>query len=664
MGGGASNLTTADLQSYQSAISEVMQSIQNETNNFAQQEVKVFQSNSIIVGGEEPINPCADDKAVQTCIEKSRCNTPGNYIPPIYQCNLKRVGAGATSVSLCDAVFGKATEEEYCYGTPDKCSKQLLRKTCDANPPGPYISWINVPCSSNADCTVGTTCDLERSICGVKTEPGYTEDKTCGGNCGTKTVFQIEFIGADGQRTFTLDNIESIPNNVNPCDFIPLSPGGKCYRAYNLDDYYDCVQLQNTGIKIPENCIDNCNKLACSAEKIKLLTPPAPNLIVKGNICLQNKSTSTFNSTQFAEATTTAKLNSAITNQFQNDITKTITQLNKGMNFKQENNSQERTSITQKVRNTISQAISASAQNNLVQSDETRQINTFSLNRGTVTITSSGCTSDDSLNDQCINVESSPGCGLLLTNESISNLSSTQTAKSVVDALLDSNILNDMKNKYTFTASQTNENDILGGLFQLLMGYIGLIVVFAIIALVGAAILAKTSLNFFNSFLDILKNKWFWVAFIIGTILGVGVYLAVEQPWVKPTTTTNPNPSGQAPSPPPLDPSKPGPSEIECVVNNMAGCKCSIFLQKVEGKTTDELCAPIISQLKTSSTSSIEEQCKSLNIQWGNPPFTFDLDYCKTTQGSACSLRTYSSQSGIRAYCQSPAEPTSSAPTK
>ena len=83
MGGGASNLTTADLQSYQSAISEAMQTIQNETNNFAQQKVEVFQSNSVEIGGEEPINPCADDKAVQTCIEKSRCNTPGNYIPPI-----------------------------------------------------------------------------------------------------------------------------------------------------------------------------------------------------------------------------------------------------------------------------------------------------------------------------------------------------------------------------------------------------------------------------------------------------------------------------------------------------------------------------------------------------------------------------------------------------
>ena len=124
--------------------------------------------------------------------------------------------------------------------------------------------------------------------------------------------------------------------------------------------------------------------------------------------------------------------------------------------------------------------------------------------------------------------------------------------------------------------------------------------------------------------------------------------------WRKTTTTTNPNPSGQAPSPPPEDPSKPGASEIECVVNNIAGCKCSIFLQKVEGKTTDELCAPIISQLKTNPTSSIDDQCKSLTIQWGNPPFTFDLGYCTTTQGSACSLRTFSSQSGTRAYCQSP----------
>ena len=221
--------------------------------------------------------------------------------------------------------------------------------------------------------------------------------------------------------------------------------------------------------------------------------------------------------------------------------------------------------------------------------------------------------------------------------------------------MLDSNILNYLKNTYKFTATQTNENDLLGGLLALLGAYIGLILVIGLIAIGMVYVLGKTAL-------EVIKIPWFWVVLGILTLAGIGVaiYFAVRPP----TTTTNPNPSGQPPSPPPLDPSKPGPSEIECVVNNMAGCKCSIFLQKVEGKTTDELCAPF-QKLNTTSTSSIEEQCKSLNIQWGNPPSTFEMDYCIITQGRACSSRTYSSQSGIRAYCtSSTAEPTSSAPTK
>ena len=670
MGTAASNLSSADLQTYQSAISEVMQTIQNETNNYASQQVEVSQENNIIIGGEEPINPCASEIPVQTCIEKSRCNTPGNYIPPIYQCILKRDGSGATSVSACDAAFGQATQEEYCYGTPETCRKQLLRKTCDANPPGSYnIPENSVSCQSSADCPVGTTCDLNKNLCGVETAPGYTEDDTCGGNCGTKTVYQIEFIASDGKRTFTLDNRESEPTNVGLCSGIipPSKPGEACYRAYNLNDYYDCVKVVNTGIKIPENCIDNCNKLACSAEKIKLLTPAPPYLNVEGNICLQNTAKSTFNSTQFAEATTKAILTSAITSQFQNDITKTISQTNKGINFNQENNSQERTSITQKVRNTISQALSASSKNNVIQSDKTKQINNFILNRGTVTVTSGGCKSaGDPLNDQCVNVKTSPGCGLLLTNESISELNSTQTAKSVVDALLNSNILNDLKNEYDFKATQTNENDLLGGLAALLGSLAGLILVFAFIGFVMIWFFGKQVLDVLKAFkifiivvgvLGLLI--WGSVAIVFG-VQGSSIGDAVR--WKQTTTTTISNPSGQPSNPLPPEPSKPGKNEIECKIGNMAGCDCSMFVTKqAADKLTEEqkkeICVPYITNLQTNPTSTIPGQCGVIfdkKVQWGSPTTTFTSAFCVNTSEKACSIRNFTSLEGTRAYCTSP----------
>ena len=207
-----------------------------------------------------------------------------------------------------------------------------------------------------------------------------------------------------------------------------------------------------------------------------------------------------------------------------------------------------------------------------------------------------------------------------------------------------------MKNKYTFTATQVNDNDILGGLFALLGAYIGLILVIGLIAIGMVYVLGKTAL-------EVIKIPWFWVALVILTLagIGVGIYFAVRPT----TTTTNTNPSGQPPSPPPLDPWQPGPNEIKCDIGNMAGCKCSYFVtDEAADKLTEEQkkqkCAPFIEQLQTSLTDTISKQCNSINVQWGDPPTKFNSTFCNNTQVSNCSRRTFSSQSGTRSYCTSP----------
>ena len=90
----------------------------------------------------------------------------------------------------------------------------------------------------------------------------------------------------------------------------------------------------------------------------------------------------------------------------------------------------------------------------------------------------------------------------------------------------------------------------------------------------------------------------------------------------------------------------------------MAGCKCSYFVtDEAADKLTEEQkkqkCAPFIEQLQTSLTDTISEQCNNINVQWGDPPTPFNSTFCKNTQVSNCSLRTFSSQSGTRAYCTS-----------
>jgi hypothetical protein len=249
------------------------------------------------------------------------------------------------------------------------------------------------------------------------------------------------------------------------------------------------------------------------------------------------------------------------------------------------------------------------------------------------------------------------GCGLLLTNDSVSKLDSTQTSRSVVDALLNSGILNDLSNTYKFTAEQTNENDLLGGLLALLGAYIGLIAVFGLIAIGMVYVLGKTAL-------EVVKTPWFWVAFVILLLAGLGIWLGVDQPWVKTTTTTISNPSGQPPSPLPSKPSQPGENEIECKIGNTVGCNCSIFVtnEAADNLTEEEkkgICATFISDLRTIQTSTISEQCSMIKVEWGDdPPKKFTSDFCEETKGQACFKRNFTSKgTGIRAYCTPVAVP-------
>lgn len=694
MGGGASNLSSTDLQSYQESISEVSQSIQNQASNLTSQQVNTEQRINLRVGASPPPeNPCATKYLgyYNTCIN-TQCR---GDIPAIYACQIKKgIVTGPASDALCTKAFGytpeqAADDEGYCSGGDvsstitdvqlrNICLNKLLRTTCISNNVGNYI-YNNPPtsCTSNADCDVGTTCDLDNSICGVR-GPSGSLDKICGGNCGTKTIYQIEYI-KDGKRRFTLNQIDTIPAGTQ-CQFnnIPTAEGQSCWRKYNLDDYYDCTQVLNTGTVQKPNCQDICTGFLCTTEMAKIMEPPQPLLDVEGSLCLRNESNTTLSSNQIAEATTTAILTSVVSNQFQNEISKIISQTNSGINFGQENNSQERTSITQKVRTTVRQAIDASSKNMATKNLENVQVIDFLVESGTVRIRSS-CRNGDK---DCVSAlkdstpsNGCPGGGLILTNSAINKLNDSQTAKSVVDATINSNILNDIRSKYSFSLTQKNENDLLGALLGLLATYF--IFILGLLGL-GAFIAYKFTGKILNMFTG--KNLFFMVvASVIMVIFWVIIALIfwglrrLDDPsygfdkamLFSASTYTNTNPSGQAPQPPPADPNKPGPNEVECKIMNMADCQCSVFVQKVYGETDEKICEPIIGQLSTPHTS-ISDQCGQLvqrNILWGNNKFT--VDYCAITTNPSqqkCSLRSYT-DSQTRAICKSPASAPVSTPT-
>ncbi len=693
MGGGASNLSLTELQSYQSAISEVMQDIQNETSNLTSQKVDISQEINLTVGTDPPpTNPCADRlDTINACISEN-CRD----IPAIYQCQLKKGNViGPTSESLCDKAFGYTYEqsldkEGLCNGGPEStkvpltelrsiCSNKLLRQYCIPNDPGTYISWNNTECLSSADCPIGTTCDLRdfserKGFCGVQTVSGSTES-TCGGECGSKTIYQVEYIDNDGKRKFTFDKLtnEDLDNfGIQPCLFtMPEKNGDKCYRRYNLDEYYNCSQVNGTGVRESPNCGEKCNLLRCTPEESALFQPVQASVIVEnGNICLNNKASATFVSTQVAEVNTNAKLENKITNQFQSDISKIISQTNKGINFGQENNSQERTSITQKVRNTVSQSISSSAQNQTIQGNETKQVINFNVPSGRVEIRNSceGRGKDCVESKPDLPGSSCPGGGLILSNEAVSEMNSNQTASSIVDALLNSNILNDLVSKYSFTATQKNDNDILGALLALLGSYFIFIILFI-------AVTGWLAIKVGEKIVDLLKRtmKWILLATVILIIIWIIVagiiygtrnkddpnYSFSDAMLFKASNYINQNPSGNPPGPKPSDPSKPQAGEFECTVPNVAGSKCSVFIaSSSEEGQNEQRCRDIVNKLQTDQTATISEQCDTLinrNISWSNPSVAMSKEYCVNSSLANSSLRNYTDNS-VRIWCVSSAE--------
>lgn len=706
MGGGASNLSRTDLDIYQSSITDIAQRINNEASNLTDQRLDLKQTIKVTNGSDIPlVNPCYSRiTQVDSCMT-TECKKLND--PTIYQCQIKKGSyIGPTSEQNCNQAFGytyeqsQVDEDGVCAGTVSprqprdtqfaSCKNKILRNYCIPNTPGQFIEYTkrytsptsdgeDIPCTTDIDCPINNTCDTEKNICGIKSLPGSTQEN-CGGNCGGHVIYLVEQITPEGNRKFSQVTPGVFPQLgvVNHCAiYTPQNPGDTCYSIINTDDYFGCSEVIGSGGTYKGNeqgyqdafakCANTCKiTYSCTPEEIKLFTPPSPTLVAIGGMCLSNSSNSSFISDQTTEATTTATMVSYISNDFQSTISKTISQTNKGINFGQENNSMERSSVTQKIKNTITQAINTQSKNYTSQISNNQQIIEFK-NTGTTVVTGGDrdckVVLSENPNVNCVQSKETPDpsqpseCGnasFVISNKAVNELNSTQKASSIVDALMNSSVLNTLSSKYDYKLSQKNENDILGALAALL----GLIILGAII--VGVA-LQKTIQT---------VMKWAVIALIVVIVLyfiATLIYFGSQHvPYVpdaismgiKKTPVYDKNPSGStettAPtSSPTNDPNNPGPDEIKCEIGNFAGCSCNVFIKTQDKSETNKqkLC-DFTKYLETNKNDSLDTQCNTLlnrNITWGE--LSGDA-FAKTCKSGSCPNRNFVSTGNVRAVCK------------
>jgi len=390
------------------------------------------------------------------------------------------------------------------------------------------------------------------------------------------------------------------------------------------------------------NAFDQCSKTcsdtySCSPEEIELFKPATPTIIANGGICLNNTSNTSLVSSQIADATVTAEMTTFLTNTFQNEVSKEIAQVNSGLNFNQENNSRERTTSTQKVKNTISQAISASAANVSIQSNNLEQI--IEVNNVGEIIASSGDQSCDILRDesglplaQCLTTPSNPspefgscaGKAFVLTNDSTTQITNLQESKSTVDAILNSSVLNDIASKYSFKLKQANEGldpaDILAGLLGMLL----------IPAIIGMLIVGMVMYFTKSTLKKVLTSKYLWSLIILVALgyIGVSLYyhFVKDVPIDKAFTFQWGEEENQEEGPPPPDEdtNEPKPDELKCPITNIAGCsECSVFLRYEPdengestvptGEDAVTACSDATTDLETDPNLTRSEQCQQLS---------------------------------------------------
>lgn len=454
MGGGASNLSSTELSMFQQSINQVGQEIKNQVSNVSNQQIDleqeiIFQNgNSIDPDENLTSNPC-----IKFNSDANNCLTGCLQSQNISYRSYLNSGKERTTEN-CNIEYGydKATANAI-IGSDGKCNKALITKV-----------------DKDTECL---NAYLRKNCENIST---YVNQEKCDSDSNINGTF-IEKLNPNGDIYF-------IPTTFFTDTTIPVCWGTDerpCYYTRSNSDYYYCISSAISNITL-DSCSSVCEKMKCSQELVEALKPEQPS-IVGMDIVITNDASNTMSQSQIAEADVSAQLLSKITNQFQNEITKTISQENSGINFGQFNNSQERTDITQKTVSTVQQSLANSSKNTSVQTNNTKQTIKF-INYGQISSTSTCDGNTNTIEQNGVKLpclEPGPSGKIVITNKSVNNISNQQQAKSVVNALMDSSILNDMKNTYKYTLTQKNAG------LDLTAFLMALIIPIIVILLIGAA---------------------------------------------------------------------------------------------------------------------------------------------------------------------------------
>lgn len=301
---------------------------------------------------------------------------------------------------------------------------------------------------------------------------------------------------------------------------------------HGIDNTLTNANLLNTGcdyfLKVGaftssdlETCYTNCadDAIKLFPDCASTLTPDmiiAATPVINCNVSIKNVSMQSSSTTQGAEANLNSTMVSQISNAFESEIDKQINQTNKDLNFMQFNSSNERTALSQSIKNDINNSISNTSKN--VSSTYLNGVQTITFeNAGIINCSGCGQLGTKTAPSKLMTtetfptaVDSSGQCSLRLENSNIQKATTDQKANSALTSIFSNVVANDLTSKYKLAVAQTN---VGVNIADILLAFL----VPIIIGLIVAAFLAKQILQ---------STKVIWIAVAVLIIIG-GIFAMI-----------------------------------------------------------------------------------------------------------------------------------------
>jgi len=321
-------------------------------------------------------------------------------------------------------------------------------------------------------------------------------------------------------------------NNVSGPDILGCSTAGE--RVIICQTSCDANMVELAALNTPnaaaiyQDCLTACNNLQCTPAQIE-----AEAAQIYCNINLTNISGQSATTTQMAKSQVNAQMTVDLQNKFESEVDKVINQTNTDLNFMQFNTSDERTTVSQAIRNQISSAIADSSSN--LQSTLENHVQNVPFNNSGI-IYCQGCSNLSSPPSETVlpvTTIPSPNCAINITNSNLQNASINQTATAALTSILNAKVLNDLTSQYTLAVSQTNTGV---NLLDLLLPIIILIIVFVLVVPI-------TAWAFRPMFTEIARGVGIALAVSIplGIIIFAVMYAEGEIPGLQPANSVSSN---------------------------------------------------------------------------------------------------------------------------